>query len=686
MKNKNPHILVIETEKTSRQILIEALCQKGYEAEGVEKPERTVEKLKEGIYDLILLGQGPSTEASLAIVEKIKNLQPEAEIIMITGFSTMENAIEAMKHGIFDFVQKPYQLGNLLKIVEKALEKGELKLVTALYEASRLIFSSIKINDLLDKTVDQIQKVLAADACSIMLLNKKGKLSIASQRGMDPEIAKNVELEIGERVAGKAFKEGKPLLLIDSLERYAEFKGLNANHKISSSMVIPLISGNHALGVMNINRTIQENHFNQKDLRNATIFASQVGQAIQNAKLFEELEQKVEEVRQAHEAVKQAQHQLMASERLASIGRLVGGLSHEINNPLTAVIGYAQLLIDGQYKDNPEDKLRIIIREARRCEKIIQHLRTFAKVSRPHFERLNPCILLDECLEMMAGDIKKHGIRVEKKYPYPFPEMDADPAQLRQIFVNILSNAILALENQQGLRQIQVEVKIEENQLTFEFQDSGPGIPQEHLLKIFDPFFTTREVGKGTGLGLSLVFAMVEEHRGRITVSNVEAGGAKFTMIFSLGQTLSSGAKETKKTREVVSQTMSGFSKRVLVVEDEETVRDLLIAILSSRGYEVDAAEDGLTALERIQKRDYELVVCDFRLPKLNGGILYEKVKELGLPYQQRFLFVSGSAEMGDGAHQFFVKNALPFLPKPFSGEQLFAAIDKYFQTTTKAA
>ncbi|MBI3317312.1 MAG: response regulator [Candidatus Omnitrophica bacterium] len=689
MTTRKAHILVIDNEKSPRELLLASLKQKGYEAEGAEQSEDALQRLKDGIYDLVLIIHCASSEPLLDCVEKIRRLQPEAEIVMIAGFSNIDDAVEAMRHGIFDFVQKPYRLENLLNVIEKALQKNEVKLLMGLYEASRLIFSSMKMEDLLDRAVEQIKKVMEADSCSLMLLNESGKLTIAAHRGMDEKVVKGIEVEVGDRVAGRAFKEAKPYLLIDKLDHYSEFDGVKSNAKIHSSMVIPLISGLQVLGVMNINRFSPQNHFNQRDLRNATIFAAQVGQAVQNAKLFQEIEKKAEEVRQAHEVLKQAQHQLMAAEKLVSIGRLVGGLSHEINNPLTAVIGYAQMLLDGQYKDGPEDKLRIIIREARRCEKIIQHLRTFARVSRARLEPVNPCALLNECLEMIAGDIKINDIQVEKKYPYPFPEMEADPDQLRQIFVNILSNAVLALENHPGVRQINVDVRMEDGQAIFDFTDSGAGIPEEHLAKIFDPFFTTREVGKGTGLGLSLVYAMAEEHHGKVRAQNVKGGGAKFSISFPLKRVSEPASQQAKEAtaQNLVSKTQPRETERisrVLVVEDEETVRNLLLAILGGRGYEVDTASDGEGALEKIRKNSYELIVCDFRLPKLNGGKLYEAVKGLNDSYARRFLFISGSAEMGDGAFQFFQKNLVPYLPKPFSGDELFEIIDKYFQKKMK--
>ena len=223
------------------------------------------------------------------------------------------------------------------------------------------------------------------------------------------------------------------------------------------------------------------------------------------------------ELEKAVETLKATQHQLIQSEKLSGIGEFVAGVAHELNNPLTSVMGFAELL---QQSDLPEQQRRyldVIFKSAKRCQKIVQSLLSFARRHAP--ERKVVCLneTVESAVEILQYQMRTSNIEVLTQLDANLPLTEIDPHQMQQVFLNIINNARQAMEGQPVKGRLRDTTETKDGRVRNIFKDNGPGNAAENLKNILNPFFTTKEVGKGTGLGLSLCYGIVSEHGGTIT-------------------------------------------------------------------------------------------------------------------------------------------------------------------------
>ncbi|MCB0153455.1 MAG: GAF domain-containing protein, partial [Anaerolineae bacterium] len=222
------------------------------------------------------------------------------------------------------------------------------------------------------------------------------------------------------------------------------------------------------------------------------------------------------------------ERQLQQTEKLSAIGQLVAGVAHELNNPLTSIIGYASMLQSGDLPKGYRDDLNVIFRQAQRARVIVRDLLTFARKFELNTEPVEVNDLLQRSLAAVKPELQSQGIKVTTSLDFSLPQTMADPHQLEQVFINLIGNATQALTNVNGPRQLMIESKQSNGHLLLSFTDNGPGIPKNIIDHIFDPFFTTKDIGQGTGLGLSICFGIISEHKGRIRAENNPGGGASF--------------------------------------------------------------------------------------------------------------------------------------------------------------
>ncbi len=232
---------------------------------------------------------------------------------------------------------------------------------------------------------------------------------------------------------------------------------------------------------------------------------------------------------------KKLEQQIIQSERLAAMGQMIGGFAHELNNPLTSILGMAELLQEGEQSESARKQLGILHKEARRAAEIVQNLQYFARPPAPGRSQVNLNELVQRTVQMQAYPLRKSNITVDFLPEPAIPTVVADPNQLMQVFLNLLLNAEQAIRESREKGTIRVRLEREADSVLVVFQDDGPGIPAENLAHIFDPFFTTKRPGRGTGLGLSICKTLMREHGGNIEVASVPGGGAAFTITLPVG-------------------------------------------------------------------------------------------------------------------------------------------------------
>lgn len=523
-------ILVVDDEQGVRDLLSYELPSEGYQVAIAANGEEALETLRTAKFDLVICDISMPKMGGLEVLKAVKQIDPDIEVIMITAYGTIEVAVESIKEGAYDFIQKPFNLDEIFAVVDKALQKKELKEIVAVYEASKAIFASIKLDPLLSIIVEYVLKILKADDASIMLMEDGGRLKVAASLGVQEDRCQQVRLALGEQVVGKVGQCKEPILISDSLENDSRFSDITALGDIKFALIHPLIIEGELLGILNANRTVHQEPFTSSDKRAATILASQIAQALYNAKLYRRLENKIQELDLAYQELKETQQQLIQAEKLAGIGELASGIAHELNNPLTGILGFARLFLQGDHL-SPEQRedMEDILQLSQRCAHIIQDLLTFSRKTELKKEPTDLMPLLQTALKLAKYETSNLGLEPVLEYPDPLPFVFGDSNQLVQVFLNMIMNAVQAMKNNESGRLL-IRPRHEGDQIKISFKDNGCGIPMNIQCKIFDPFFTTKPVGKGTGLGLSISYGIIQEHGGTIQVKSRQGVGTTFTI------------------------------------------------------------------------------------------------------------------------------------------------------------
>jgi two-component system NtrC family sensor kinase len=234
---------------------------------------------------------------------------------------------------------------------------------------------------------------------------------------------------------------------------------------------------------------------------------------------------------------KKLEQQIIQSERLAAMGQMIGGFAHELNNPLTSILGMSELLQEGETSEARRKQITVLHQQARRAAEIVQNLQYFARPPAPGRSQVNLNELVQRTVQMQAYPLRKSNITVDFLPEPTIPAIIADPNQLMQVFLNLLLNAEQAIREsrEKGTIRVRMGRSADPNSVWIVFQDDGPGIAPENLTHIFDPFFTTRRPGRGTGLGLSICKTVLREHRGNIEAASGPGGGAVFTITLPVG-------------------------------------------------------------------------------------------------------------------------------------------------------
>jgi len=372
---------------------------------------------------------------------------------------------------------------------------------------------------------------------------------------------------------------------------------------------------------------------------------------------------------------KKLQGQLIQSEKLASIGQLVSGVAHELNNPLAAIMGYAQLFSENEALPPKErESAQKMFESSERCKKIIQNLLSFARRQEIHKTTLEVNEILDRAVELREYNLRSHDIEIRRRYQTDLKTVVGDPHHLQSVFLNIINNASDAMRNGNGKGILKIATRLENNSVVVEFADNGPGIPPEFRDKVFDPFFTTKEVGKGTGLGLSISYGIIKEHGGELFLDRSYDGGSKFMIKLPVGQV---PEEEKPAVETALVEQARNSQPRILVVDDEETILDLSVDILAGKGYQVETALTGEIAKEMLESNCYDLVIADIRMPGVLSGIdLFQWAKRHKPGMEERIVFATGDI-VADETRKFLSETRRPCLSKPFEMSEYLSTIQK---------
>lgn len=362
------------------------------------------------------------------------------------------------------------------------------------------------------------------------------------------------------------------------------------------------------------------------------------------------------------------------SSRLSTVGEMAAGIAHEINNPLTSVLGFSELLLQEDLPPEVKDSFKYIVDGSNRVKEIVRRLLTFARQSKPCKTNLDIHELINNTLELRGYVLKTANIDVIKQYSSDLPWVTVDSAQLQQVFLNIIVNAEYAMKkaHDQGILTI-ITRKEEDDNITISFKDDGPGIPEDAVSKVFDPFFTTKDPGEGTGLGLSLSRSIILEHGGSIEVESEIGRGATFIIRLPASPELIEMEAIDQKQVDLDKEKRKAH---ILVIDDEDPIRTFISKVLTPQGYRVIEAANSGQALENLERHKFDIILLDIRMPGISGRQLYEQISNKWPQMEKQVIFITG--DVSDISTREFIKTkCLTLITKPFDKATLLTKINE---------
>ncbi|OGO04701.1 MAG: hypothetical protein A2Y73_01275 [Chloroflexi bacterium RBG_13_56_8] len=516
-------ILVAEDESTVRDMCLRALQLAGYDPVGVADGEEAVQKASEEQFDLLVTDVRLPHMNGLDAYRAIRATTPDLGAVVISGYATMELAIEALKLGVQEFVIKPFQPQELGDAVARALSKQRMELENArlkalipLYDLSRVFMSSVELDTVLKQAVHIAREAMNADTASLMLLNEQNELVIHAAEGLPAEVVASSRHKIGEGIAGYVAAHREPVVLQGNLQGDPRFAPSGQAEQVGSAISMPLIHNETLIGVVNISKSQGAAPFTEGDVELLSVLASQAAVAIDHATLFQEIQN--------------------AYRRLAELDHLksefISIAAHELRSPLAVALTYSALLQE-EAMGPMREHLAQVVQAAMQLKSIIDEMVSLQRIDTGEtpititdFEMNTTIVGILEELGLLAD---RKGQRIDVDLPPDLPRVRADQQCTHLILSNLLSNAI-KFTPEGGL--IRISAEVEDGRVIVAISDTGVGIPPEELEKIFDRFYqvedSLRRAHAGIGLGLAIAREMAELIDAKIWVESKVDKGSTF--------------------------------------------------------------------------------------------------------------------------------------------------------------
>jgi two-component system NtrC family sensor kinase len=557
--------------------------------------------------------------------------------------------------------------GFILDITERKQAEQEIRRrnreLLVLNSIAQTLTESMDLTDSLHRTLRQIAELFGLDATSLYLFDKDGtQLRRVAAVGHRSEYARHfppvaVKPELLQHI--KAVHA--TFLSVQGLPLPPVFRDAQLKEEIASAYIVILWSKDRVIGGLVVgSRSSRE--FSPADVNLLIAVGSQLSSAIERSMLYEE-------TRQAYENLRRTQEQLLHSEKLAAVGQLISGVAHELNNPLTAILGYSQLLTsNGQLGPQAIEYSDKLYKQAQRTHRIVQNLLSFARQHKPERVPVQMNQALEETLALRDYDLRMSNIRVHLDLAPDLPQTFADPHQLQQVFLNLVNNAVDAILEQSREGDLWVRTGSDADRLFIEFTDSGPGV--QDASRVFDPFYTTKPVGKGTGLGLSICYGIISEHGGTIRVRNMPTRGASFTIELPVQSWVPPAAFAKTETP---SRSRTGD---ILLIDSDSSVLEAVGTILRGRDHRVHAASSVAEARTLFGTRDFNVVVADVQVSiGPNGDGLLEWMAQHKPQLCKKLIWMCAVAPLSVADDRILGRGSC-ILQKPFKSSDLLSAVD----------
>lgn len=569
--------------------------------------------------------------------------------------------------------------GVILDITEKKQAEVEIRRrnreLSALNTIAVTFNQSFDLEEILYEALVQIVELFGTDTAGFYLFDpstnilrkragyghRSAWLQANTEFVMPPDVVEGIRAEHTEIIKDRNIIASAPFP-----GKFIEAEGLN------SMLWIILWRKQEILGVLGTSSRT-ERAFGPSDENVMVAVGRQLATTVDKIQLYEE-------TRKAYEDLRRTQEQLLQSEKMSAVGRMISGVAHELNNPLTAISGYTQLLESEPLSPHVQEFLRKLYKQTERAQRIVQNLLSFARQHKPQRVYSDLRSVMEDTIALRDYELKTHSIVLERDFSSTLPFVVADPHQLEQVFLNIINNAADALLEKGSGGWLRIKIAAEDGFVVCEFHDSGPGmVDPKH---VFDPFYTTKGVGKGTGLGLSICYGIVKEHGGDITAVNHPDGGA----LIKVRLPATAGEKPMTEGERIVARRESMLQGRVLLL-DEENVLSFEREVLSAAGLDVVALSCGEKAVEWLKQQPCDIVLmeCDAPRPVSSGNVL-QWIRESRPELAARTVLMLPEGH-GSNQRSFVNVAQIQCFVKPFEASELLAVLRRVLRASaTKAA
>jgi PAS domain S-box-containing protein len=376
----------------------------------------------------------------------------------------------------------------------------------------------------------------------------------------------------------------------------------------------------------------------------------------------------------AEAQIARQQEALQQSEKMAALGGLLAGVAHELNNPLSVVLGQATLLMEGTQEQKVSTRAEKIFKAADRCARIVKSFLALARRKEPERKAVELNALVQAALDLLGFQIRTENIEIALALEPNLAEINGDPDQLTQVITNLILNAAQAMQGWAGKRRLTISSWQEDGARVFlSIADTGPGVPPDIRSRIFEPFFTTKGSKGGTGVGLSLCLGMVESHGGLLHLEDTPGGGATFIVELPITQAAD------RPGPEVAPDKVRLPHLRILLVDDEVEIAQTLADLMEPEGHHIEVMANGALALERLRKASYDVIISDLRMPVLDGPGLHEALQREMPTYLTRIIYVTGDT-LSAHVQAFLSEHPIPVIEKPYRLDDVRRAIAAFLQ------
>lgn len=640
-------ILVVDDEVTIALIVAELLEDHGCEVETAHSAEEGLKRLDGEPFDVALLDIVLPGMSGLRMLGKVKERSPTTEVLMMTSQSSVESVLEAVRHGAYDYLQKPFnEIEEVWFCIERVLHKSRLERAnrelledlqvrneeltaslrrqTSLIEAGKILAQRLTLPDLLDCFLGLLVQELGVGRASLMLLKPGTEdLTIAAQRGLDEVDLGSVVVKLGEGIAGGVAKSGEPFLATDVRgdDRVENARDDLANSFMSApiTLSIPIRSGENSLGVINATNRGSNAPFDAEDLAYLTGLAGQLAVAVERARQFDDLEV-------AFRTQQRTQEQLVVAERHNAVGQMAAGVAHDFNNALGVIVGrteqtLAALSTSGTDPARIRSNLEAILHVSEVAAKAVRRIQDYTRirVDRPH-ESVDMVEVVRSAVEMTRpkwdpGFVAGRPTIEMNLDLTPVSPVVGDFQELEQVVNNLLFNAVEAMPD--GGR-LSFHSRDEDGDVVLEVSDTGVGMEEATRARLFEPFFTTKAAGNG--LGTSVMLGIVERHSGTIEVETEPERGSLFRIRLPRGNAVPVAPSSSLAS-------IGSSAGRILLVDDDEMLRTTVMAMLGEVGHHVVEAASGEEALQLFAADTFHLALVDLNMPGMGGLATIEALR-----------------------------------------------------------